>query len=677
MTRVLAGKNAGMTMLTRWRHFWQRLSLTRQLVLLAILPTVVVATAILLITSVQHLRGLQVLLQANAQTLAYQLAAAAESPLTSRNRRELLQLARTGISQADTLRVKIWSGEGELLAGAEHQNAASTRDVLQVSAPVGSATADAAPGQVTVEVDLGALHRAQIRGWRNVLLILGIGLLAVLGAGAWAAGRIVAPVRHLGQAMEQLGAGESVTVPETGGAEIGQLQRGFNRTALKLSEHHEEMQARIRDATAELAQKNRQLQGINQARVRLLAAASHDLRQPLHALALFSEGLLRDESDPQRRQRLTRMQECVTQLDQMFSELLDFTRLNTGTSRPRHEDFALDTVFRDINSTFGPVAEEQQLRLIIRPTPLWARSDPIMLKRIIANLVSNALRNTDTGGVLLAARRRGATAQIEIMDTGVGMAAEHLDHIFEEFYRIEQTGRTPSHGPGLGLGLATVKRLSRLLRIRLQLRSTVGRGTHVRLRIPLAQPAMALPAPAKPDTRSPIRRLRVLAVDDEALILAGLQDALSPWDCQFLAARSTADALPQLDALDGPLDVVLCDLNLGAGESGLDVAAQLVRHAHGMHTGTVRLVITAEADPSQLQAARDQGYGILHKPVAPARLRQVIVEMLDATAPDPRTAIPCAAGRASGETAAGSEVTAGLPSAGAQAIGELRPRPHA
>lgn len=666
-----------MTMLTPWRHSWQRLSLTRQLVLLAILPTVVVATAILLITTVQHLRGLQVLLRANAQTLAYQLAAAAESPLASRNRRELLQLARTGISQADTLRVKIWSGEGELLAGAEHQDAARTQDVLQVSAPVGSSTADTAPGQVTVEVDLGALHRAQIRGWRNVLLILGIGLLAVVGAGTWAAGRIVAPVRRLGQAMERLGAGESVTVPETGGAEIGQLQRGFNRTALKLGEHHQEMQARIRDATAELAQKNRQLQGINQARVRLLAAASHDLRQPLHALALFSEGLLRDEGDPQRRRRLARMQECVTQLDQMFSELLDFTRLNTGTSKPRHGDFALDAVFRDINSTFGPVAEEQQLRLVIRPTPLWVRSDPTMLKRIIANLVSNALRNTDTGGVLLAARRRGATAQIEIVDTGVGMAPEHLEHIFEEFYRIEQTGRTPARGPGLGLGLATVKRLSRLLRIRLQLRSTVGRGTHLRLRVPLAQPAATPPAPSMPVTRSPTRRLRVLAVDDEALILAGLQEALAPWNCQFLAARSATEALQQLDALDGPLDVVLCDLNLGAGESGLDVAAHLARHARGMHAGTARLVITAEVDPRLLQAAHDQGYRILHKPVTPARLRQAIAEMLATPPPGRRTAQQAAADRANTGAAAGSEVTAGLPPAGTQAIGELRPRPHA
>lgn len=663
-------------MLTRWRHFWQRLSLARQLVLLAILPTVVVATAILLITTVQHLRGLQVLLHANAQTLAYQLAAAAEAPLASRNRRELLQLAHTGISQPDTLRVKIWSGEGELLAGAERDGATTTRGMLQVSAPVGGATADAAPGQVMVDVDLGALHRAQIGGWRNVMLILGIGLLAVLGAGTWAAGRIGAPVRRLGQAMERLGAGEFVTVPETGSAEIGQLQRGFNRTAHKLGEHRQEMQARIRDATTELAHKNRQLQSISRARVRLLAAASHDLRQPLHALLLFSEGLLKDERDPQRLHRLTRVQECVAQLDQMFAELLDFTRLNTAIAQPRREDVALDAVFRDINSTFGPVADERLLRLIIRPTPLWVRSDATMLKRIIANLVSNALRNTDTGGVLLAARRRGWAVQIEVMDTGVGIAAEHLDHIFEEFYRIDHTGRAPDRTRGLGLGLATVQRLSRLLKMPLQLRSTVGRGTHVRLRLPLAaaQPMVALPA--APPVHAPARRLRVLALDDEAIILEGLQDALSPWDCQFLAARSATEALARLDTLDAPLDVLICDLNLSAGQNGLDAAARLADHPHGIHAGTVCLIITGETDPQRLRAAHESGHRILHKPVTPARLRQVIAQKL-APAHSAPPGLRAHLMEHPPATPAGSEITARFAPARLQAVGEPGPGAHA
>lgn len=616
-----------MSLILRWRQQLSRLPLARQLVLLAVMPTMLVAAIILATTTVQYLRGLQHMAHTNAQMLAYQLAAAANAPMARHNRRELLQLARTGIAKTDTLRIEIWSDEGELLARAAHNNALAGQR-LQVSAPITAGVG----GRIVVDMDVSALRYAQLAGWRNIMLILGLGLLAVVVGGIWTARRIGTPVRALGRAMERLGRGEMVTVSETGHGEIGQLQRNFNQAARLLEAHQLGLEARVRDATTELEHKNQQLQSVNQARVRLLAAASHDLRQPLHALMLFSDGLAHEEPEMERRQRIRRIQECVSQLEHMFSELLAFTRLDTGALQPRYGQVALDRVFADINRTFGPVAAERMLRLSIRPTRLWVRSDASMLTRVVANLVSNALHNTTDGGVLLAARKHGRTAQIEIIDTGVGIDSAHQQHIFDEFYRIESpTDARGASQQGLGLGLATVHRLSQLLNMPLELRSTVGKGTWFRLRVPLTDVRPDTPSPRMPP--QPLvpasvvmpRPLRVLALDDQQAILDGLRGMLAPWNCQFVAARDEQEALAGLDRLDGKLHVLLCDLSLRRGRSGLDVAARIAAHPHGCGPQTARLVVTGETDPRRLQAAHALGYAVLNKPVAPTELRAAIV----------------------------------------------------
>lgn len=615
-----------MSLLSRWNQHLSQLSLAKQLILLAVLPTLMVAAIILVTTTAQYIRGLQHMAHTNAQMLAYQLAAAANAPLASNNRRSLRQLARTGVAKTDTLRVEIWSAEGELLAHAGRSDTLAGQR-LQASAPITTAG-----GHIVVDMDVSALRHAQLAGWRNIMLALGLGLLAVLLGGIWIARRIGAPVLALGQAMEKLGRGEMVTVPESGHGEIGQLQRNFNQAARLLGEHQLELQARVRDATIELEYKNQQLQSVNQSRVRLLAAASHDLRQPLHALMLFSDGLVNDEPDMQRQRRIRRIQECVSQLERMFSELLSFTRLDTGVVQPRYEAIALNAVFADINRTFGPVAAERMLRLSIRPTNLWVRSDASMLTRIVANLVSNALGNTTDGGVLLAARKRGRTAQIEVVDTGTGIDREHQQRVFEEFYRIEPDIDTPGTScQGLGLGLATVRRLSQLLNMPLELRSAAGQGTWFRLRAPLVRSRSATGAVIPQPQAGPIvmpRPLRMLALDDQQSILDGLRDILAPWHCQFIGARNEDEAWAGLDTLDGKLHVLLCDLSLRQGRNGLDVATRMASHPHGTGPQTARLVVTGETNPERLHSARQQGYEVLNKPVSPADLRAAIIRQL-------------------------------------------------
>lgn len=611
---------------------WSRLSLAQQLLLLAVLPAILATTAALVVTTLQYLRGLEVLIQANAQTLAYQLAASAEAPLASLDRRALLRVARMGAAQPNTQSVRIWSAEGELMASAESNEAPASQG-LEVVAPIVDARS-AATGQVVVSIDLAAVRQAERAGWRYFALALGICVLAVLAGGAWAARRIGAPVRRLDRAMAQLGAGEPAQVAETGPAELRRLQQGFNRAAQALAGHRLEMEARIREATEELARKNEQIERASQARMRLLAAASHDLRQPLHALTLFADGLARGETDPARLQRISHVQECVTSLDQLFAELMNLTQLDAGTLRPRWSRFALDRVFEDVSRTFRPLAEERGLRLVVRPTSVWVHSDFTMLARILSNLVANALHHTAEGGVLVAARRRRNSVQIDVVDTGVGIAPEHQPHVFEEFYQIDNrprhSGAQERHG--LGLGLATVQRLAQLLRIPITLQSEVGRGTCMRLRVATVPPRAARSVPTVHGNADVLRDLRVLAIDDEPIVLKGLHEALTHWGCRVLTAHSRSEALQRLDEFDAPPQVVICDLLLPDGDDGIALMQALAEHPNGIDLNTVRLLVTGETKPERLHAARASGATVLCKPVAPPVLQQRIIELLVARA---------------------------------------------
>lgn len=459
-----------------------RSSLTLQLILLAVLPAVVATTGVVLLLSIQHLRTVDTVTQANAQTAARQLAGWAREPLANMERRALLQVARTGTSQAQIQQVQIWSAEGELLASSSNGNR-DPQPGLRVMAPIDRGSPGA---QIAIEFSLASVHAAQRNAWLNMMLALAVSLLGVALAGTWAARRISAPVRELATAVDRLGAGEPARVDPEGTAEIRQLQKGFNKAAAALLEGRRTLESRIQRATAELERKNRQIELASQAKTRLLAAASHDLRQPLHALTLFSEGLASGETDPVRLQRLRYVRECVESLDNLFSELLNISQIDAGVLKPQRSDFAFDRLFDDVSRNFRPVAEAKDLRLIVRHTDLWVNADYYMLSRIVSNLVANAVRYTHGGGVLLGARRRGTQVRIDVVDTGIGIAPEHQGRIFEEFYQLES--RAGAKDRGMGLGLATVQRLTALLDAQVQLSSAVGRGTWIRVSVPAALP---------------------------------------------------------------------------------------------------------------------------------------------------------------------------------------------
>lgn len=620
-----------MTLSATVRRWFSHLSLATQLVLLAVLPAVLATMAVSVVATRQSLDSVEAMIRANAQTTAYQIATAAEEPVRDVDRRALLNIARAGIDQLQVQQVRIWSADGELLAEA-HELGTEALAGFQITVPIPGAQGYPG-GQVTLKASMKALAVARQKRWRDMLVSLVVALLAVLAAGAWAARRITAPVSRLGTALEKLGAGESSQVEVTGTFEIQRLLHGFNRSARALASSRLEMQTRIREATVELARKNQQIERASQARMRLLAAASHDLRQPLHALTLLSEGLANGETDPIRLQRIGHVRECVTSLDQLFSELLNLSQLDAGVLRPNWRSFALDRVFANVSRDYRPVAEERDLRLVVRPTALWVHSDFTMLSRILNNLVSNALRHTVTGGILVAARPRGNAVQIDVIDTGVGISAELRERVFEEFYQADNLPQTAHRDQtrGLGLGLATVRRLSHLLHTRIELKSVVGRGTCMRLRVKACLPELPAQAPvalSPPPYGSQLAGLSMLVIDDEPAILEGLHLGLSSWGCHVLMARSRTEALAHMDALQHPPDVIICDLLLAHGDNGLLVLAALAAHPKRSDTQPVSILVTGETQPQRLLDVTASGIPVLYKPVTLPILHRAIVEQL-------------------------------------------------
>lgn len=608
-----------------------RLTFAQQLILLALLPATAATLVAIAVLTRQHLGNLTELMRANAQTVALQVATVAQAPLSRMDRRALARTAQTGTYQPHVQQVQIWTEDGEIVANSETVDR-RRGEGLQVVVPIVSDDGRH-NGKVMVEIGLDAVRSARRSVWINVALVLAVSLLGVGLAGWWAARRISEPIRALGEAVDRLGAGQAASVAIEGTSEVRHLQHGFNQAALALAESHKLLQSRINEATAELARKNQLLEVASQAKTRLLAAASHDLRQPLHALTLFSDGLANGETDPVKLQRIGHIRECVDSLDRLFSELLNLSQLDAGVLQPQWADFPLDRLFDEISRNFRPVAEQQGLRLVVRKTELWVRCDYVMLSRILNNLVSNSLRHTVEGGVLIGARARGKGVRIDVVDTGVGIAAQHQARVFEEFYQVEPASRGsgPGSARGMGLGLATVQRLAELLNTRVELSSRLHKGTCVRVQVRAAPAALPAPVAAAPavavvadDNGDSLADLRILVIDDERTILEGLSVVLANWGATVLAAQTRAEALALADSWETPPDVVVSDLLLQGGDNGLDVLAALERHPRGIGAGTARLLVTGETKPDRLREVAAAGIAVLYKPVSPRVLRQAI-----------------------------------------------------
>jgi len=369
-------------------------------------------------------------------------------------------------------------------------------------------------------------------------------------------------------------------------------------------------------------------------KTRFLATASHDLRQPLHAIALFGAALeneLREHHGGRNAQQLMR---AVNALGSSLDTMLDVSRLDAGVVTPAIAPVSLDALFRSLNHMFAARAEQRQLQLRVRASGLWVHSDAQLLYRMLSNLVDNALKYTTRGGVAVRARARGGVVWIEVFDTGIGIAPEQQERVFEEYYQVHNPGR--DRAQGLGIGLSIVQRLSRLLQHPVRLKSQTGRGSRFRLELPAAEavamPDAGLAAPVRTmgvrgDHAAPAVHGRILLIDDEAEIREAMTGLFRAHGLALEAVSSEAEAAELLgrpDAHERPFSLLMCDYRLCDGENGLDAGMRLQRR-FGLQAPL--LLVTGETSPDRLQRVRASGIPVLFKPVNPAMLLRALAEL--------------------------------------------------
>ena len=441
-------------------------------------------------------------------------------------------------------------------------------------------------------------------------LVVAAGLLLALLAALFLARRMVVPIQALTTGAARIGAGAlDHRISIRTGDELEALGEQFNRMAAQLQGSYATLERKVEERT-------HQLQMANLSKSRFLAAASHDLRQPLHALNLFV-AQLRAETDHTERDRLAgRIDAAVANMNELFNSLLDISRLDAGAMKAEIADFPIASVLARMEATFAAAAREKGLRLRVVPSSAWVRSDAILLERILLNLVSNAVRYTATGGIVVGCRRTAGRLRIEVCDTGVGIPADQQRNIFGEFYRVTAAGR--DRGDGLGLGLAIVERLCTLLDHPVSLSSRPARGSRFAFSAPMVPPveqaATRPPAPAA--MLDPLRGKRVVIIDDDRLVLDGTSGLLKSWGCQVVTAESEHDALSRLDG-EAP-DLIISDFRLKEGQTGPDAIAGLRAR---FRAPIPAFLISGDISPERLNEAKAAGHHLLHKPVNPMALR--------------------------------------------------------
>ena len=397
----------------------------------------------------------------------------------------------------------------------------------------------------------------------------------------------------------------------------------FRHAAQALTRANETLEQRVAERTSALEQATRDAERANETKTRFLAAVSHDLMQPLHAAQLFAHTLA-TRVDNQGRDTARHLHGALEATEALLGGLLDIARLDSGTLVPREQEFALDDLLGALAAEFGALAAEHGLGLRHVRTRCWVRSDPHLLRRVLQNFLSNALRHVERGQILLGCRRDAGMLRIEIWDTGPGIAEHEQKLIFEEFRRGSRAS-----GQGLGLGLAIAERMARLLDHRLDLRSWLGRGSVFSVTVPrCAALATVANAPVAPESFASENEYAgvALIVDNEAQALAALKALLTGWGWTVLAAGD-ADRALQL-ARDERPDIAILDYHLGGGNDGLTLYAKLLELLGELPA----VVVTADRDAALRKRARDLDVVVLYKPLKPLALAQVLRQRAAAVA---------------------------------------------
>lgn len=620
-----------------------------RVMLVAAVPLLVLAVVLTaLYTSLRVSDQVQAL-QDRGRAFSRQLAAASEYAIFSGNHQALQQLASSVLNEMDVVGVRIVNRSGTTLAhsGRLADPAPDTLadsgmmqlgSVLRIMEPVRTQAvvldelslsqppnASNMLGIVVVELSTERLQAGREEVLRTVIgstlwILLGSLLLA-----AYMGQSVSAPIRRVAETALKLGQGQlHERVPLSGGGSLRRLAAGVNEMAERLADAHLLMTRRIEEATAELRQRKEEAERSDLAKSRFLAAASHDLRQPMHALALFSSELSLHPLNPDAQRLAKKIESSVEAMAELLDSLLNISRLDAGLLKPDVCEFPLQVVLMRIVEGQRASAEARRLRLKLSPTCRWVRSDPVLLERILSNLVSNAIHYTPAGTVLIACRRRGEQLRIEVRDSGIGIAAEAHELIFQEFIQLDNAER--SRDKGMGLGLAIVRRLAALLGHDLDLISAPGRGSVFAVTLPLAIAPTSTPPRQEDRPPGDLHGTRIALIDDDEPARSGLESLLQAWGCDIRAAETQDELLQQLSRDDWRPELLISDFRLRGPLNGVELV-ELLRGPEHL-PGLPAILISGDTAAETLSLAGRAGIHLLHKPVRPARLRALMNRML-------------------------------------------------
>ncbi len=636
----------------------KRHGIERQTLAVAIIPILILAVLLEGYFTYSSFADRDRALYERARLIVRQLASASEYPAFSGNRALLQQQADIAFAQQDVQSVIVLDADsgflagagnvknhgrfenlvakaGELIAVREDSNVLWLRQPIlatqieldELASGYGDTALHKPLGSVLVEIGKARLNREKAAMLVLNFLMLLLVLLTAMMIALRVSRRITRPVLEMSNAVRRIGEGHLDThIAGNSVLELDLLASGINDMARQLQQDRSSLQQRVDDATQELRRQKETAEKANFDKSRFLAAASHDLRQPIHALGLFVGELQSRLDTPEQRKIAGKVEESVEALSSLLDALLDISKLDAGVVIPQIQGVDIEAMVERLAHDFIPIAQRKNITLRVHGASGMVLSDPVLLERILLNLLGNAIRYTPQNGtVLLACRRRGDDLRIEVRDNGIGIPPEEQQNIFREFVQLANSARDRSKG--IGLGLAIVERLTRLLHHPLLLRSALNRGSTFSVTVP----RMLGPDELRAGTRTPdaalpkadrFDGLRVLVVDDDMLVRTSTAGILESWGCDV----STGENLQEIREkyAESHFDLVICDYRLPDG-NGLQLADRLSERCE---EPPAFILVSGDTAPQILLAAKERGLHLLHKPVRPAKLRSLILFLL-------------------------------------------------
>ncbi len=628
------------------------LGIRARILLVAVAPAVLVALLISGLLLVEQAKQSHIDQHRRLAALARQMAAAAEYDLFVGSAESLQILLTAALTEPDVHAAAIVDAEGRVLASTVpaaslpkpeevyasftpppfpvsglHWHRQEIRSSDQVQGDLFSQAhgRDMPPlGQLFLQVSNRSLDaemkRAVVKAAAAALFVLFFGVLLAL---AMSRG-LIRTLGDIGRVVAGIGEGrKQLRVEHTGPDELGHLAAGINAMAGAVAQTQEEMAVRIAKATATLRRERDEAEAATQARTRFFTAASHDLRQPLHALSLFVGRLERDAMRSPLLPRVRRIAQTVQNLQTLLDTLLDYSRLDGKVFQPEPRPVRAADLIETVAHDFVDAALAKHLILRTHVGNCWLMTDPNLLHRILLNLLGNAVRYTQSGGILVACRCGATQARIEVWDTGPGIPAVAHETIFEELVQLGNPERDPAKG--LGLGLAIVKRLANLLGHPVQVHSRIGHGSRFSITIPVA-PAPAGDAPEEAAAEDPLTAARILLVGENAASSAELAEQLGGWGAQVSHCASAAAAADWI-VRHGPPAVLIWDRQTEAPGTAQAVSA-LDWLAATTGFALPALIVTNGPVPALADAPGQAPRLLLARPYRPARLRALLTHLL-------------------------------------------------